>query len=70
MVAMGTSLVYSMAGDVLCRLLMEVKGYSYEDFKATHPVERWAEDTECRERSETVLRIMPHLILPLRHVAV
>ncbi|MGI6454436.1 MAG: SIS domain-containing protein [bacterium] len=37
MVAMGTSLVYSMAGDVLCRLLMEVKGYSYEDFKATHP---------------------------------
>jgi D-arabinose 5-phosphate isomerase GutQ len=37
MIATGSSLVAGAAGDVLCVLLLEVRGYSKEDFGATHP---------------------------------
>ncbi len=37
MVATGSSLVNSAAGDVLCVLLLELRGYSRDDFSQTHP---------------------------------
>jgi len=37
MIATGSSLVNSAAGDVLCVLLLERGGYSKEDFGTTHP---------------------------------
>ena len=37
MVATGSSLVSGAAGDVLCVLLLELRGYSREAFGATHP---------------------------------
>jgi D-arabinose 5-phosphate isomerase GutQ len=37
MVATGSSLVNSAAGDVLCVLLLELRGYSKEAFGQTHP---------------------------------
>jgi D-arabinose 5-phosphate isomerase GutQ len=37
MVATGSSLVNAAAGDVLCVLLLELRGYSKEAFGATHP---------------------------------
>jgi D-arabinose 5-phosphate isomerase GutQ len=37
MVATGSSLVNGAAGDVLCVLLMELRGYTREAFGATHP---------------------------------
>lgn len=37
MVATGSSLVNSAAGDVLCVLLMELRGYSRDAFAQTHP---------------------------------
>jgi arabinose-5-phosphate isomerase len=37
MVATGSSLVNGAAGDVLCVLLLELRGYSKADFGETHP---------------------------------
>jgi arabinose-5-phosphate isomerase len=37
MIATGSSLVNGAAGDVLCVLLMERRGYSREQFGETHP---------------------------------
>ena len=37
MIATGTSLVNSIAGDILCTLLLEMRGYSKEQFGLTHP---------------------------------
>ncbi len=37
MIATGSSLVNGAAGDALCVLLLELKGYSWEDFGRTHP---------------------------------
>ena len=37
MIATGSSLVNGAAGDVLCVLLMERRGYSVEQFGQTHP---------------------------------
>jgi len=37
MIATGSSLVNGAAGDVLCVLLLELRGYSLEDFGRTHP---------------------------------
>ncbi len=37
MVATGSSLVNAAAGDVLCVLLLELSGYSREEFGRTHP---------------------------------
>jgi arabinose-5-phosphate isomerase len=37
MVATGSSLVNGAAGDVLCVLLLEMRGYSQEAFGETHP---------------------------------
>lgn len=37
MIATGSSLVNGAAGDVLCVLLLELKGYTKEEFGATHP---------------------------------
>ena len=37
MIATGSSLVNSAAGDVLCVLLLERRGYTQEDFGVTHP---------------------------------
>ena len=37
MIATGTSLVNCAAGDALCVLLLELRGYSREEFGLTHP---------------------------------
>ena len=37
MIATGSSLVNAAAGDVLCVLLLELRGYSQEQFGTTHP---------------------------------
>lgn len=37
MIATGTSLVNCAAGDALCVLLLELRGYSKEEFGMTHP---------------------------------
>ena len=37
MIAMGSSLVNAAACDVLCSLLLELRGYTKEQFGATHP---------------------------------
>jgi len=37
MVATGSSLVNAVAGDVLCVLLLELRGYTREQFGQTHP---------------------------------
>ena len=37
MIATGSSLVNGAAGDVLCVLLLELRGYSRDDFGMTHP---------------------------------
>jgi arabinose-5-phosphate isomerase len=37
MIATGTSLVNAVAGDALCVLLLELRGYSAEEFGLTHP---------------------------------
>ncbi len=37
MIATGSSLVNAAAGDVLCALLLEKRGYTKEQFGATHP---------------------------------
>jgi D-arabinose 5-phosphate isomerase GutQ len=37
MIATGSSLVNGAAGDVLCVLLLELRGYSLADFGQTHP---------------------------------
>jgi arabinose-5-phosphate isomerase len=37
MIATGSSLVNAAAGDVLCVLLLEGRGYSKEQFGRTHP---------------------------------
>ena len=37
MIATGSSLVNGAAGDVLCVLLLELRGYSRDDFGTTHP---------------------------------
>ena len=37
MIATGSSLVNAAAGDALCILLLEQRGYSKEDFGMTHP---------------------------------
>jgi len=37
MIATGSSLVNGAAGDALCVLLLELRGYSLADFGATHP---------------------------------
>ncbi len=37
MIATGSSLVAGAAGDVLCTLLLEARGYTKEAFGATHP---------------------------------
>ena len=37
MIATGSSLVNGAAGDVLCVLLLELRGYSKEEFGRTHP---------------------------------
>jgi D-arabinose 5-phosphate isomerase GutQ len=50
MIATGSSLVAGAAGDVLCVLLLERRGYSLEQFGETHPGgavgERLAEGTD------------------------
>ena len=37
MIATGSSLMNSAAGDVLCVLLLELRGYTQEAFELTHP---------------------------------
>lgn len=37
MIATGSSLVNAAAGDALCVLLLELRGYSRDDFGLTHP---------------------------------
>ncbi len=37
MIATGSSLVNGAAGDALCTLLLELRGYSREEFGQTHP---------------------------------
>jgi arabinose-5-phosphate isomerase len=37
MIATGSSLVNGAAGDVLCVLLLEARGYSRDEFGKTHP---------------------------------
>jgi len=37
MIATGSSLVNAAAGDALCVLLLEMRGYTRKDFGATHP---------------------------------
>ena len=37
MIATGSSLVNGAAGDVLCALLLELRGYTREQFGETHP---------------------------------
>ncbi len=37
MIATGSSLVNSAAGDVLCTLLLELRGYTKQQFGSTHP---------------------------------
>jgi len=37
MIATGTSLLNALAGDVLCTLLLDIRGYSKEEFGVTHP---------------------------------
>ena len=37
MIATGSSLVNAAAGDALCILLLELRGYTREDFGRTHP---------------------------------
>lgn len=37
MIATGSSLVNAAAGDVICTLLLELRGYSRVDFGRTHP---------------------------------
>jgi arabinose-5-phosphate isomerase len=37
MIATGSSLVNGAAGDALCVLLLELRGYTRDDFGATHP---------------------------------
>jgi D-arabinose 5-phosphate isomerase GutQ len=37
MIATGSSLVNAAAGDVLCALLLELRGYTVEAFAMTHP---------------------------------
>jgi arabinose-5-phosphate isomerase len=37
MVATGSSLVNSAAGDILCAILMNLRGYTKESFAVTHP---------------------------------
>ncbi len=37
MIATGSSLVHAAAGDALCVLLLERRGYTREDFGRTHP---------------------------------
>jgi arabinose-5-phosphate isomerase len=37
MIATGSSLVNGAAGDVLCAILLELRGYSKQEFGATHP---------------------------------
>jgi arabinose-5-phosphate isomerase len=37
MIATGSSLINSAAGDLLCVLLLELRGYTAEDFGLTHP---------------------------------
>jgi len=37
MIALGSSLANGAAGDVLCALLLELRGYSRRDFGLTHP---------------------------------
>jgi len=37
MIATGSSLVNSAAGNILCELLLEKRGYTKEQFGATHP---------------------------------
>jgi D-arabinose 5-phosphate isomerase GutQ len=37
MIATGSSLVHGAACDVLCVLLLDMRGYSKEQFSVTHP---------------------------------
>jgi len=37
MIATASSLVNALAGDILCTLLLEMRGYSQEEFGFTHP---------------------------------
>ncbi len=37
MIATGSSLVNGAAGDVLCEILLELRGYSKDEFGETHP---------------------------------
>ena len=37
MIATGSSLVNGAGCDVLCRLLLELRGYTKDDFGVTHP---------------------------------
>ncbi len=37
MIATGSSLVNGAAGDALCVLLLEIRGYTKEEFGMTHP---------------------------------
>jgi arabinose-5-phosphate isomerase len=37
MIATGSSLINGAAGDVLCVLLLELRGYTQQDFGLTHP---------------------------------
>jgi arabinose-5-phosphate isomerase len=37
MIATGSSLVNAAAGDVLCNLMLELRGYTKKQFGNTHP---------------------------------
>ncbi|MFO7958187.1 MAG: SIS domain-containing protein [Candidatus Brocadiia bacterium] len=50
MIATGSSLVNAAAGDALCVLLLEMSGYSKEEFGATHPGGAVGERLQQEER--------------------
>jgi D-arabinose 5-phosphate isomerase GutQ len=59
MIATGSSLVAGAAGDVLCALLLELRGYSRAAFGATHPggaVGRMLEEGPRQAQSPALLR--------------
>jgi arabinose-5-phosphate isomerase len=52
MIATGSSLVNGAAGDVLCVLLLEMRGYTRDQFGKTHPGGAVGRKLEMEERAE------------------
>ena len=52
MIATGSSLVNGAAGDVLCVLLLELRGYTRDQFGKTHPGGAVGRKLEMEERAE------------------